>query len=383
MQHPWDSQQFRAGAKAVGRSDAAIEAAIAIGNNIKRINADLPVAFTLHHLAHLCQVSAEYLQDVIHRKSDPYRTFKLAKGGKANLRPKPSRKHRWICVPEPMLMQAQRWIAQNMLNAVTPHEACHAFTPDRDLVGATKKHLRAKWLVKLDIRRFFESVPEKSVYLVFRQLGYPALLSFQLARLCTRVRREDLIGTVPRHRVRSLPIRPRVAGHLPQGAPTSPMLANLAVERLDDHLSTMAKQHGWTYTRYADDLAFSRIDDSNRGSAVMLVKLVERALIDFGFVPQSAKTRIASPGARKVLLGTLVDRERPRLTRRFRDNLETHLYALTAQRIGPTAHVGRRGFVSKIGMRRHVEGLLAFAHQVDPIYAAKQYVRFNSIDWSK
>ncbi|HEV7417194.1 MAG TPA: hypothetical protein VGN98_13640 [Tianweitania sediminis] len=37
MEHPWNSQQFRAGARAAGRSDAAIEAAIAIGNNIKRI----------------------------------------------------------------------------------------------------------------------------------------------------------------------------------------------------------------------------------------------------------------------------------------------------------------------------------------------------------
>lgn len=383
MQHPWDSQQFRAGARALERPEATIEAAIAIAKNIKRINADLPVVFTLHHLAHLCQVSAEYLQDVIHRKGDPYRTFKLAKRGKANVRPRPSRKHRWICVPEPMLMTAQRWIAQNILNAVSPHEACHAFTPKRDLVGAAKKHLGAQWLVKLDIRRFFESVPEKSVYLVFRRLGYPALLSFQLARLCTRVRREDLIGDVSRRRVRSLPIRPRVPGHLPQGAPTSPMLANLAVADLDDHLSVMAKQHGWTYTRYADDLAFSRIDDINRGSAVTLVKLVERALRDSGFVPHGAKTSIAPPGARKVLLGTLVDRDHAHLTRRFRNNLETHLYALTAERIGPTAHMGSRGFASKIGMRRHVAGLLAFAHQVDETYAAKQYQRFNSIDWSR
>ncbi|MEF2549704.1 reverse transcriptase family protein, partial [Aurantimonas sp. E1-2-R+4] len=344
-----------------------------------------PVAcFYSAPLARFCSdVDTEYLQDVVHRKSDPYRTFKLAKRGKANVRPRPSRKHRWICVPEPMLMQAQRWIAQNILNAVTPHEACHAFTLKRDLVGAAKKHLQARWLVKLDIRRFFESIPEKSVYFVFRRLGYPALLSFQFARLCTRVRRGDLIGKISRERVRSLPIRPRVPGHLPQGAPTSPMLANLAVAILDDHLSAIGRGHGWTYTRYADDLAFSRIEDTNRGSAVTLVKLVEFALFDFGFVPHSAKTSIASPGARKVLLGTLVDRERPRLTRSFRNNLETHLYAMTNDGIGPAAHVRRRGFTSMIGLRRHVAGLLAFAHQVDPIYAAKQYAKFNLIDWSK
>jgi RNA-directed DNA polymerase len=41
----------------------------------------------------------------------------------------------------------------------------------------------------------------------------------------------------------------------------------------------------------------------------------------------------------------------------------------------------RRGFASRIGMQRHVAGLLAFAHQVDRGYAAKQYRLFNAINW--
>jgi hypothetical protein len=32
-------------------------------------------------------------------------------------------------------------------------------------------------------------------------------------------------------------------------------------------------------------------------------------------------------------------------------------------------------------MQRHVAGLLAFAHQVDRGYAAKQYRLFNAINW--
>ena len=82
------------------------------------------------------------------------------------------------------------------------------------------------------------------------------------------------------------------------------------------------------------------------------------------------------------MLGVLVDRERPRLTRSFRNNLETHLYALTSSKIGAAAHIRNRGFASRIGMQRHVAGLLAFAHQVDEAYAAKQYRVFNTIDWN-
>ena len=161
MQHPWDSQQFRTGARAAGRSEQTIEAAIAIARNVKRINADLPVVLTLHHLSHLCDVSAEFLQDVIFRKIQAYRTFQMQKRGKANALPRPARRFRTICVPNPLLMQTQRWIAQNILNAVTAHEASYAFAKNRDLVKAATKHAGATWLVKMDVRSFFESISEQ------------------------------------------------------------------------------------------------------------------------------------------------------------------------------------------------------------------------------
>ncbi|WP_352745124.1 reverse transcriptase domain-containing protein [Mesorhizobium sp. M0615] len=218
------------------------------------------------------------------------------------------------------------------------------------------------------------------MYFVFRSLGYPSLLCFQLARICSRLPQEP--RQLPLEDAGTLPYKRWKQGHLPQGAPTSPMLANLAVHTLDTRLTNIAKQQGWTYTRYADDMAFSRDDKAQRSAALHLLKLVDQSLVRFGLAVRHPKTTISPPGARKVLLGVLVDRQWPRLTQAFRNNLETHLYALTAPKIGPTAHMRKRGFVSKIGMQRHVAGLLAFAHQVDKKYAAIQYNRFNSIDWN-
>jgi len=77
-----------------------------------------------------------------------------------------------------------------------------------------------------------------------------------------------------------------------------------------------------------------------------------------------------------------LDRERPRLTKSFRNNLETHLFALTSPKIGAGAHMRNRGFASRVGMQRHITGLLAFAHQVDEEYAVKQYGLFNTVDWN-
>jgi RNA-directed DNA polymerase len=385
MIHPWSPQQFRKGARAVGRPEAVIVAAESAAAAIKRVHPDLPVVLTLHHLAHLAEVSAEDLQQVTFRKVDAYRIFRVKKRGVSGVSPAPPRRYRTICVPHPFLMQTQRWIAQNILNPIDPHPASFAFAPGRDLVGAAKRHVGSKWLLKMDVRHFFESISEQQVYRVFRSLGYGALLSFQMARICTRLP-DHRRSTSPRPRGRGdagLPYRRHESGHLAQGAPTSPMLANLTMRALDRRLSSLAQREGWTDTRYADDLAFSRSDKTSRIIVMHLARRVAHQLELAGLAHHREKTSVAPPGARKVLLGVLVDGDRPRLTHDFRNNVETHLFAITSKKIGPAAHRQKRGFASTIGMRRHIEGLIAFAHQVDPPYAAKLYEQLNTVDWSR
>jgi RNA-directed DNA polymerase len=384
MLHPWSSQSFREGALAAKRPTEAIEAAEIAATHIKRRHPDLPVVLTIQHFAHLCDVSNELLQNVVFRKSDYYRIFRVKKRGTSKAGAAPARRYRTICVPDPGLMRAQRWIAQNILNCIEPHGASFAFSPKRNLVGAANRHLGARWLVKLDVRHFFESIREDQVYWVFRSLGYGALLSFQFARICTRLPGYQKGNTGPiRGRTSvGLPYRRYHPGHLPQGAPTSPMLANLVVRYLDERLTKIADDRGWTYTRYADDLAFSRRDTSSRHDAMQIAKQAERELIAFGLTSNRQKLTITPPGGRKILLGVLVDRERPRLTKAFRNNIETHIYALTNPKIGPAAHRTKRGFASTIGMRRHVAGLIAFARMVDRGYAARLFSRFNTIDWN-
>ena len=46
-------------------------------------------------------------------------------------------------------------------------------------------------------------------------------------------------------------------GHLPQGAPTSPIITNLIMNILDIRILKLCKKYRLTYTRYADDLTFS------------------------------------------------------------------------------------------------------------------------------
>jgi RNA-directed DNA polymerase len=384
MSYRWDSQAFIRGARNEGASESTISACLAAADAIRQKHRDLPIIFTLNHLAHLADVNAEFLQSVAHRQVDAYRVFRVKKRGTPDAVPRPERRYRTICVPHPQLMRVQRWIAQNVLQVTPLHHASFAFSKGRDLVASATKHAGAKWLVKMDVRHFFESVFEDAVYWVFRSMGYGALLSFQMARICTRL--PDHSRGDPRSllgRGGGYPYRRHSKGHLPQGAPTSPMLANRAVEALDHRLESLATSSGWTYTRYADDLAFSRTTTSSRAEAVRLIKKAERALIMSGLESHRQKATVVPPGSRKVLLGLLVDRDSPNLTKAFRNNIETHLYALNHPEIGPERHRQKRGFNSIIGMRRHVMGLIAFAHQVDERYASELYTQVNRVNWAE
>lgn len=276
-------------------------------------------------------------------------------------------------------MRVQRWIAQNILRPITPHPASFAFHKDGGVKRAAERHAGCAWLIKLDVSKFFDSLTERHAYRVFRSLGYTPLLSLEMARLCTRLGPNGPVSGVRPYGVTEY--HQKQLGTLPQGAPTSPALANLSVVDLDHKLTTMATAAGWIYTRYADDLAFSTQRQATRAEARSLAARAKSLLRSHGLEPNAAKTVIAPPGARRIVLGLQVDGPAPRLTRAFRDNLETHLYALTNPALGPEAHRSKRKFASIVGMRRHIGGLLAYAHHIEPLYARGQYDRWNTIAW--
>lgn len=382
MMHPWSPHRFSADAAKAGRSQPVIDAAVKAARLIKRRDVSLPVIFTLAHLGRLAGITTATLAGYTHHPhAPPYRVFRLKKQPKPQGRA-PSRGYRTICVPEPDLMRVQRWITQNILNtpAAAPHSASFAYYPGRGLKLAAERHAGCAWLLKMDVHDFFDNIRERRVYRVFRDLGYGALLSFQMARICTWTAE----GAAPRRTPSYGPpiFASEKEGSLPQGAPTSPALANLAVMALDRRLDALAAATGWVYTRYADDLAFSSLGPSSRAKAVALSMQVKRELRAFGLDPNEAKTLIMPPGARRIVLGLLVDGPEPRLTRSFRNNLDTHLYALTKTGIGVAGHRKARKFASTIGMRRHITGLVAYAHHIEPEYAKACYQLLEGVDWS-
>ena len=179
MKHPWSPRQFDAQAKALGRSEGTVQAALDVARAIKNSHPDLPVIFTLSHLAHLTDIPPKIVRNyVVQRGSAAYRTFRLKKRNKSKSKT-PSRAYRTISVPAPNLMRLQRWINENILSVITPHIASFAYHHSGGILDAARVHCRCKWLVKMDIREFFDSILENKVYHLFRNLGYTPLLSWQ------------------------------------------------------------------------------------------------------------------------------------------------------------------------------------------------------------
>jgi len=256
-----------------------------------------------------------------------------AKGGK-----------RRIAAPRKQLRTVQRTILDQLLAKVPTHEACHGFVAGRSTVTNATPHVRAALVIKLDLKDFFPSVHYRRVRGLFTFLGYSSEVANVLAGLTTyRPKLPD--GTV---------VWP---GVLPQGAPTSPAIANLVARRLDHRLARLAAKVGATYTRYADDLTFSfaRQPELRIGRFLWFVDAICE---QEGFLERPDKRRILRSKHQQRVTGIVVNDgiHVPRADRkRFRailHNCAKHGVASQAQ--------GRDDFPA------YLAGYAAYVHMVEP-----------------
>lgn len=342
----------------------------------KKINsAHYPVIFTLGHLSKCTNTKYEDLHGFVTRKeyfsdSEPhYRTFFIKKrtGG-----------FREINVPHPVLKITQSWIARNILNQADVHDCAKAYKYGESIYDNAYPHCGANWILKLDIKDFFSSISERQIYYVFRGMNYPALLSLEMAKLCTK-----LDGLRPEKRWSNSEKKYGVkeysfdqVGSLPQGAPTSPALSNLVFKELDELLFLLSLDHEACYTRYADDLTFS-FNSSSREKLIEFKRLVSYELKKSGFNINPKKTRIVPPGARKVVTGLIVNEHKPSVPRDIRDKVKADLYY--CKKFGVVNHCKKNKYKSIIGFANHLSGMISFIYSIDPILGSKYKEMYDTL----
>ena len=305
---------------------------------------EVPPLGTVAELAQWLGVSAQEL-DWLANPAQDYRDGRrrAAEHYRYALTPKARGGLRLLEAPLPLLKRVQSRIHRELLARVPVHAAATGFVAGRSVADHAGAHAGQSCVLCFDLRDFFPSVGRARIEAIFSGLGYAPGVAQCLARLCTtrtpeRVRERLLeAGSTDAQRL-SMP-------HLPQGAPSSPTLANLAALALDRRLSGLAERFGARYTRYADDLCFSGPERLGRDARVLQawVEAIARAE---GFALRADKTRKLPASGRQCVTGLVVN-ERPNLPRERYDLLRARLHRLTkGTALTPELHAQMRGEIS-------------------------------------
>jgi retron-type reverse transcriptase len=283
-------------------------------------------------------------------------------------------KQRLLEAPKPKLKAIQRRILHEILVAIPVHRCAHGFVRRRSCLTGAQIHASEAVVITFDLAQFFPSIGLPRIHGLFRSLGYPWAVARHLAGLCTTVTPTDLFGSLPDAQrldrgVAELYRQP----HLPQGAPTSPALANLLAWTLDRRLHGLATAAGANYTRYADDLAFSGGENFARGLG-RFSKAVARIVDEEGFALNPAKTRIMPRSQPQRVTGIVVNAH-INVARRDYDTLRATLHNCIA--LGPIS----QNRAAHKDFRRHLDGRITWVEQVNMPHGAKLRRLFDRIDW--
>jgi RNA-directed DNA polymerase len=289
--------------------------------------------------------------------------------------PKRSGGVRLIEIPKARLRRIQQKILRGILDLVPPHPSAHGFRRGRSCVTHAAPHAGQHAVIRMDLKDFFPGIQLSRVHALFEKLGYPPETAGTLARMCVNrtppgAFSDTLAGGSlswsQRHALKS--------PHLPQGSPCSPALANLCAYRLDMRLSALAQSLGGTYTRYADDLAFSGGHAFARAADRFHVHVAAIALEE-GFRVNTHKTRLMRAGTRQQVTGVVVNRH-PNIARDEYDRLKATL--TNCVRHGPASQ-NRDGHPD---FHAYLAGRISYVKMVNAQRAGRLQGLMEAIAWS-
>ncbi len=336
---------------------------------------NLPVLATTADLSHWLDVPPPRIEWF----ADARRT--LAKADSDKLRhythhwiPKRSGAWRLIEAPKPRLKAIQHRILRDLLDRVSPHDAAFAFVGGRSCATAAAHHAGEDVVVTVDLKDFFLTTPLWRVHAIFRCLGYPEIVARTLTSLCSTTTPHTVLDARPNVTAVDHETRKRHASaHLPQGAPTSPALANLSARRLDCRLTGLANRFDARYTRYADDLTFSG-DKTFRSKMNRFMRAMASIVRDEGFALNAPKTRVMPRSTRQSVTGIVVN-DHINIARADFDSLKATL--TNCARLGPAS----QNRDSHADFRAHLSGRVAWVERLNLRRGEKLRRAFDTINW--
>ncbi|MET2850384.1 retron St85 family RNA-directed DNA polymerase [Vibrio owensii] len=277
-------------------------------------NLGLPALTSLDDFAHAMKLGPNTVRSLSISSNSLYKTYN---------EPKKSGGFRVIAQPCRELKAVQAWILRNILDKLNSSPYSKGFEKGKSILDNAQPHAGASYLLSVDLENFFPSIKSYKVYGVFRSVGYNKEMCKLLTNLCTYY------------------------DSLPQGAPSSPKLANLTCSRLDARIHGYAGPKGITYTRYADDITLS----ANTAIKIEKAKAFIGTIVHGeGLQINKSKTKICGTKRQKKVTGLVLSGSNVGIGQKKYRELRSVLHHL---------FVGRNNEYSSIN------GWLAFTYSVD------------------
>ena len=238
---------------------------------------------------------------------------------------------RIILAPCEKLKQAQRFF-KTAINWVYPLEM--------NTFNAAKIHCGKKYVLKMDIKDFYGSVP------------YP-FIEQVVKNVCKRIKNADINYYL---------MITTVNDKLPTGAPTSTHIANACFSPVDKRIRDYANILGISYSRYMDDLTFS-CDDKYLLN--LIEKYVTKTLGNFGYKLNERKTKYISDNKQQNVLGVIVNNKDVRLPKKLRRKLRAALHNYSIFKSSGAKQIDLKYRTWSEKSIAQLKGYLAYTKQVD------------------
>ena len=282
---------------------------------------------------------------------------------------------RLLEAPKSRLKAIQKKILAEILDQVPAHASAHGFVKGRSIKTFAVPHVGRHVVLRLDLQDFFPSFRAARIQAFFRTLGYPDAVATLLGGICTNATPRAIWKDIGHEVKLEKLVEAKILysqPHLPQGAPTSPALANLCCYRIDCRLNGLARAAGVRYTRYADDLAFSG-DETFAKNVERFSTHTAAILLEEGFSVHFRKTRVMRRGVRQHLAGLVVNQHANVMRRDF-DLLKAIL--TNCVRSGPAS----QNRENHLDFRAHLDGRIG-VEMINPEKGKKLRTIFARIQW--
>jgi RNA-directed DNA polymerase len=235
---------------------------------------------SLNKLSELLTLPPQYIRQLA--ENPEYNIFSVPKkNGEQRLIENPSKSLKAIQAVLNDFLQAVYWLQKTPSAYGFVIRPTDAREEPRNIVTNARQHLNKPWLLNADLEDFFHYVKADVVMQLFMEkpFGFPLELADLLTRLMT------------------------LNGRLPMGAPTSPVLSNLAFQKVEMDIQAYANQYGWHFTRYADDMSFS----SDKPITLHQIDALENIVKLYGYEFNPNKVMLYGPDEEKSVTGLRLD----------------------------------------------------------------------------